>query len=277
VSVLHAAHGVEHGVAWLAPDWPAPAGVRAAFSLRQGGVSAAPWDSLNVGVHVGDAPSAVRENRRLLRAALALPSEPLWLDQVHGIEVVDADAVTAAGVAADAAVDAAPRPRGDAVVTSRPGTVCGIQVADCLPALFASRNGRRIGAAHAGWRGLAAGVLEATMAALAVPADQLMVWLGPAIGVAHFEVGDEVRAAFQAQTARHAGDPAAAFRRNARGRWDCDLYALARQRLVAAGVHSIWGGEQDTFGQPERYFSHRRGAPTGRHVALLWLDKTVRL
>ncbi len=260
------------GVAWLAPDWPAPRGVRAAFTLRAGGVSAPPWDSLNVGVHVGDAAAAVHENRRRLRAALALPAEPLWLDQVHGVEVVAADAIPA---------DVASRPRGDAVVAARPGVVCAIQVADCLPVLFASLDGQRIGAAHAGWRGLAAGVLEATLAALGRPAAQVMAWLGPAIGPAHFEVGDEVRAAFCDPPAGHAGpagpDPAAAFVRNARGRWDCDLYELARQRLAAAGVHSVWGGGEDTCGDPLRYFSHRRGAPTGRHVALLWLDGAVRL
>jgi len=263
------------GVAWLAPDWPAPRGVRAAFTLRAGGVSAPPWDSLNVGVHVGDAAAAVHENRRRLRAALALPAAPLWLDQVHGVEVVAADAIPA---------DAVARPRGDAVVAARPGVVCAIQVADCLPVLFASLDGPRLGAAHAGWRGLAGGVLEATLAALGRPAAEFMAWLGPAIGPAHFEVGDEVRAAFCDPPAGDAGpggppglDPAAAFVRNARGRWDCDLYELARQRLAAAGVHSVWGGGEDTFGQPARYFSHRRAAPTGRHVALLWRTSTVRL
>ncbi|MEZ5458754.1 MAG: peptidoglycan editing factor PgeF [Steroidobacteraceae bacterium] len=256
---------VGEGIPWLEPDWPAPAGVRAAFTLRSGGVSAAPWDSLNVGIHVGDDPAAVVENRRRLHGALGLPGEPLWLDQVHGVEVVDADTATQL------------RPRGDAVVAARSGVVCAIQVADCLPVLFASLDGQRIGAAHAGWRGLAGGVLEATLAALDQPASQFIVWLGPAIGAAHFEVGDEVLAAFQAQRHRHAGDPAAAFRRNARGRWDCDLYELARQRLAAAGVHSAWGGGEDTCGDPGRYFSHRRGAPTGRHVALLWRDTTVRL
>lgn len=270
-------HGRE-GVAWLEPDWPAPRRVRAAFALRAGGVSAPPWDSLNVGSHVGDAPAAVLENRRRLCAALDLPAEPLWLDQVHGCGVVDADALDRRGAPPDAV--AAP-PRGDAVVTARPGVVCAIQVADCLPVLFASRDGRHVGAAHAGWRGLAAGVLEATVQALPVPAAELMAWLGPAIGPASFEVGDEVREAFCAQpqpeSQRHAGDPAAAFERNGRGRWQCDLYALARQRLAAAGVHSVWGGGEDTCADPQRYFSHRRGAPTGRHAALLWLDAAVRL
>jgi YfiH family protein len=259
-------HADGKGLAWLEPDWPAPRGVRAAFALRGGGVSALPWDSLNVGVHVGDDSAAVLENRRRLRAALALPAEPLWLDQVHGCEVVDAYALIAGG-----------RPHGDAVVTSRAGIVCAIQVADCLPVLFASGDGRHVGAAHAGWRGLAGGVLEATVQAMPVPAGELMAWLGPAIGPASFEVGDEVREAFCGQPAAHAGDPAAAFLRNDRGRWQCDLYALARQRLAALGLHSVWGGGADTFAEPQRYFSHRRSAPTGRHVALLWLDTAVRL
>lgn len=269
-------HSGAHDITWLEPDWPAPHGVRAAFALRSGGVSAPPWDSLNVGIHVGDAPSAVLENRRRLCAALDLPGEPLWLDQVHGCDVVDADALARRGAPAD---PVAARPRGDAVVTARPGVVCAIQVADCLPVLFASRDGRHLGAAHAGWRGLAGGVLEATVKALPVPAAELMTWLGPAIGPASFEVGDEVREAFLAQPEPrgHAGDPAAAFERNGRGRWQCDLYALARQRLTAAGVHSVWGGGEDTCADPGRYFSHRRSAPTGRHVALLWLDAAVRL
>lgn len=273
-------HQGSAGVAWFEPDWPAPPGVRAAFPLRAGGASVPPWDSLNIGVHVGDDPAAVQENRRRLRAALGLPAEPLWLDQVHGCEVVDADALrrsaaTAGGVATTDRLSE--RPRGDAVVTSRPGVVCAIQVADCLPVLFASRDGRHLGAAHAGWRGLAGGVLEATVRALPVPASELIAWLGPAIGPASFEVGDEVRAAFCAQPDRHAGDPATAFQRNERGRWQCDLHALARQRLAATGLHSVWGGGEDTCADAQRYFSHRRGAPTGRHVALLWLDTAVRL
>lgn len=250
------------GPALLRPDWPAPPGVRAGFSLRTGGVSLPPWDSLNLGAHVGDAPEAVAENRRRLAVTLALPSEPLWLEQVHGIEVVDADACAADGAGRSL--------RGDAVVSSEPGRVCAIQVADCLPVLFASVDGARIGAAHAGWRGLAAGVLEATVAALGVAPARLMAWLGPAIGPRDFEVGDEVREAFLSRSDRHAGDPATAFRRNARGRWDCDLYELARQRLERLGVGSVWGGGASTLAEPARFYSHRRGAPTGRHAALIW-------
>ena len=240
---------------WLAPDWPAPPGVRAAFAYRGGGVSAAPWDSLNLGLHVGDDAAAVRENRRRLRTALSLPAEPLWLEQVHGIEVIDADGV------------AGPRaPRGDAVISRRAGQVACIQVADCLPVLFCSRDGQHIGAAHAGWRGLAGGVLEATVAALAVPGADLLAWIGPAIGPAAFEVGEEVRAAFIAQSAAAA----TAFVGNERGRWQCDLFELARQRLQAIGIGHVSGGGLCTHSDAGRFFSHRRSAPTGRHAALIW-------
>ena len=180
------------GLEWLAPDWPAPPGVHAAFATRSGGVSRAPWDSLNLGLHVGDDVVAVRENRRRLRAALELPAEPLWLEQVHGIEVIDADALDAATLAGIGPLG----PRGDAVVARAAGQVACIQVADCLPVLFCSRDGQRIGAAHAGWRGLAGGVLEATVAAIAVPGPELLAWIGPAIGPAAFEVGEDVRAEF---------------------------------------------------------------------------------
>lgn len=243
------------GLEWLAPDWPAPPGVRAAFAYRGGGVSVAPWDSLNLGLHVGDDAAAVRENRRRLRVALSLPAEPLWLEQVHGIEVIDADDIAGP-----------PTPRGDAVISHRAGQVACIQVADCLPVLFCSRDGQHIGAAHAGWRGLAGGVLEATVAALALPGPDLLAWIGPAIGPAAFEVGDEVRAAFIAQS-----DAAAtAFVANQRGRWQCDLFELARQRLRAIGIGHVSGGGLCTHADAGRFFSHRRGAPTGRHAALIW-------
>ncbi len=247
---------------WLRPDWPAPPGVRAAFAYRSGGVSTAPWSSLNLGLHVGNDADAVRENRRRLRAAPALPSEPLWLEQVHGIEVIDADSLDAAAIAAAGPLG----PRGDAVVACAPGRVACIQVADCLPVLFCSRDGQRIGAAHAGWRGLAGGVLESTVAAMAVPGPELLAWIGPAIGPAAFEVGEEVRAQFVAQSPAAA----AAFVANSRGRWQCDLFMLARQRLEALGVGSVLGGGVCTHDDPARFFSHRRSAPTGRHAALIW-------
>jgi len=241
----------------IAPDWPAPPGVRAAFTLRMGGVSAAPFDSLNVGAHVGDADAAVTENRRRVRAQLRLPAEPLWLVQVHGIEVADLDA----------ARGGAPHLTADAAIARRAASVCAIQVADCMPVLFAARDGCAVAAAHAGWRGLAAGVLEATLARLAVAPAGLIAWLGPAIGAAHFEVGGEVRAAFLA----HDAAAAAAFTVNTRGRWQCDLNALVRRRLSAAGVTAVFGGGRCTYSDPLRFFSYRRAGRCGRMAALIWL------
>ena len=243
----------------IVPDWPAPPAVRAAFTLRMGGVSAAPFDSLNVGAHAGDAGAAVTENRRRVRAQLRLPAEPLWLEQVHGIEVADLDA--ACGRAS------VPHPRADAAIARRAGSVCAMQVADCMPVLFAARDGCAVAAAHAGWRGLAAGVLEATLARLAVAPAGLIAWLGPAIGPAHFEVGGEVRAAFLA----HDAAAAAAFTANTRGRWQCDLNALARRRLSAAGVTAVFGGGWCTYSDPLRFFSYRRAGRCGRMAALIWL------
>jgi YfiH family protein len=243
----------DNSIAVIQPDWPAPARVRAAVTLRAGGVSRAPYDSLNLGVHVGDEPEHVRENRRRVRAQLHLPQEPAWLEQVHGTRIADLDAG-----------DEGPA---DGVVARQPGRVCVVQVADCLPVLFAARDGSAVAAAHAGWRGLAAGVLEATAAKLAVAPAQLLAWLGPAISREHFEVGEEVRNAF---VTRDAG-AAVAFGANARGRWQCDLAELARRRLTALGVHEVRGGDCCTFAEPARFFSYRRDGQCGRMAALIWL------
>lgn len=241
----------------LRPAWPAPARVHAAFTLRAGGVSTGPYSTLNVGAHVGDDPVAVAENRRRVHRYLALPAEPAWVEQVHGTGVLELDPVGAPRSTAPA----------DAVVSRSAGAVCVIQVADCLPVLFASRDGSAVAAAHAGWRGLAAGVLEATVRQLGIAPDALCAWLGPAIGVRHFEVGSEVRAAFL------AGDPGAeaAFSRNPRGRWQCDLVALARRRFAALGVGSVSGGEWCTYADARRFFSYRRDGQCGRMAALIWL------
>jgi polyphenol oxidase len=244
---------------FLTPDWPAPREVHAAFTLRTGGVSVPPFASLNVARHVGDRGDAVDENRRRLCQQLALPGEPAWLEQVHGKEVADLDAAVTGAQA-------------DASITRAAGRVCAIQVADCLPVLFAARSGAAVAAAHCGWRGLARGVLEATVAALAVRADELYAWLGPAIGPAAFEVGEEVRAAFVTQDARAAQ----AFAGNSRGRWQCDLFRLARQRLAALGVSAVFGGGVCTARDPERFFSYRRDGRCGRMAALIWLDRTGR-
>jgi YfiH family protein len=275
----------------LTPNWPIPSRVRAAMTLRAGGVSAAPYDTLNLGIHVGDDPAAVAENRRRLRESLRLPAEPSWLEQIHSTDVANldetsapfaaydrstADAARAAAASlagnADARVarrdDTLPMRRADAAFAHRAGPVCAIQVADCMPVLFAARDGSAVGAAHAGWRGLAGGVLEATLAAFVQPASNLIAWLGPAISQPHFEVGDEVRAAFIAH------DPAAeaAFVRNARDRWQCDLYTLARQRLTALGISHISGGNYCTYADKTRFFSYRREGRCGRMAALIWLN-----
>lgn len=240
----------------LTPEWRAPHRVRAAFTLRDGGVSAAPFDSLNLGVHVGDSPAAVAENRRRLREGLHLPAEPAWLEQVHGTRVADLDAPEETGAPADA------------VFTRRPGKVCAVQVADCMPVLFAARDASVVAVAHAGWRGLAAGVLEATAARLGVAAGELIAWLGPAISAPHFEVGSEVRQAFLERDPGASG----AFVPNDKGRWQCDLAALARRRLAALGVTEVSGGTWCTYAEPARFFSFRRDGRCGRMAALIWLE-----
>lgn len=236
----------------LLPDWPAPAGVRALQTLRTGGCSPAPWRSLNLGDHVGDDPGRVAANRAGLRAQL--PAEPLWLNQVHGTSVVDAASATQC-VAADAAF------------SRRPGLVCAVMTADCLPVLFCDRAGTVVAAAHAGWRGLLDGVLENTVAAMQVPPSELLTWLGPAIGPERFEVGDEVRTAF---VGRDAG-AATCFAAQANGKWLADIYGLARLRLAKLGVTQISGGNACTVSDAERYFSYRRDGVTGRMATLIWL------
>jgi polyphenol oxidase len=254
----------------ITPEWPAPPGVRATFTLRTGGASAAPYDSLNLGARIGDLAEAVAENRRRVSEQLRLPAEPVWLEQVHGVEVVELGGIgVAGGVGATGRSDPRDRaPTGDASVARGVGQVCAIRVADCMPVLFAARDGSVVGAAHAGWRGLAGGVLEATIGRLGVPAAELIAWMGPAIGPKHFEVGDDVRAAF---TATDAG-AASAFVANARGRWQCHLYALARRRLSALGVSGIYGGGWCTFADAGRFFSYRRDGQCGRMAALIWIE-----
>ncbi len=256
---------------WQPADWTLPPGVRAGHTLRAGGVSQGPWAAsdgsggLNLGAHCGDDAEAVRENRR--RLTQALPAAPVWLDQVHGTRV---HAVTAAPAA-----DGAPVPGTDAACTTRPGVVLAVMSADCLPVLVCDAGGVVIGAAHAGWRGLASGVVEnlvAAMRASAPVAQGLRAWLGPAIGPAAFEVGDEVLAAFEAHdpAARQCFVPGAA-----RGKWMADLFGLARQRLHQAGVASVAGGGQCTVGDPTRYYSYRRDRQTGRLATLIWREPDV--
>jgi YfiH family protein len=249
------------GLRFLAPDWAAPRSVHAAFTLRPGGVSVAPFDSLNVAAHVGDDCEAVAENRRRLRDELRLPQEPVWMEQVHGTRVLDLD-VPDRAARADASVATA-----DAALTRRAGRVCVVQVADCLPVLFAARDGSAVAAAHAGWRGLAAGVLEATVKNLAIDPGRLLAWIGPGIGPAHFEVGDEVRRAFLA----HDNAAGGAFSPNTRGRWQCDLPLLARARLAALGIAAVTGGPWCTYTDASRFFSFRRDGRCGRMAAVIWL------
>lgn len=241
-------------VSFLAADWPAPPRVRAGVSLRSGGASENAYASLNLGDHVGDRPERVAENRRRLTADRGLPGAPHWLEQIHGTRVVDLDREWSGPA--------------DGAVTGRSGVVCAIMTADCLPVLLTEHGGRRVGAAHAGWRGLAQGVLGSAVAAMQCAPGSVLAWLGPAIGPAAFEVGDEVREAFLARNQ----DAQQAFEANARGRWQADLYALARLELAALGVQSIHGGGFCTHTDSERFFSHRREAPCGRMVSLIWID-----
>jgi YfiH family protein len=245
------------GIQYVAPDWRTQRQVSAAVTLRTGGVSVAPFDTLNLGTPADDAPGAVAENRRRVHEHLGLPSEPIWLSQFHGTDVVDLDAP-----------NPTTPPRGDAAITRRAGPVCAIRVADCMPVLLAEKNGAVIGAAHAGWRGLAGGVIEATLAAMSAEPSRVLAWLGPTIGPANFEVGEDVRTAF---VDRHAA-AAEAFAPNARARWQCDLYLLARQRLAALGVTQITGGTWDTYAERERFFSFRRDGRCGRMAALIWIN-----
>lgn len=239
----------------ITPHWPAPAQVRAVSTTRQNGVSLPPYDTLNLADHVGDDPVGVAENRRRLTTALDLAHEPAWLEQVHGTTVVAAETVSAPVVA-------------DAAWTRKPGRPCVVMTADCLPVLLCDRAGTVVAAAHAGWRGLAAGVIGVTVAQLATPSMDLLAWLGPAIGPEAFEVGEEVREAFMALDAGNA----VCFQPSPAGRWLADLYELARRQLRGLGISATYGGESCTFSEPKRFFSYRREARTGRMASLIWLQ-----
>jgi purine-nucleoside/S-methyl-5'-thioadenosine phosphorylase / adenosine deaminase len=247
--------------AWLVPDWPMPRGVRALSTWRAGGASSGVYASLNLGSRVGDEDAAVAQNRRLLALAAGLPAEPCWLRQVHGSEVADLDAPPSAA-------PLAPQPGQDAAITRQRGRVCAILTADCMPVLFASAHGGLIGAAHAGWRGLAAGVLAATVAALKGDPLALMAWIGPCIGPDAYEVGPEVRDAMLAAMP----DAAGAFRAGAGPRFMADLPLIARLQLQALGLERIYGGTECTYRDPGRYFSYRRDGQTGRQATLIWLE-----
>jgi YfiH family protein len=237
----------------IVPDWPAPANVKALQTTRHGGISAAPYDTLNLGLHVGDDPVRVNRNRQLL--APMMPSEPTWLEQVHGTVVANADS-------ADCRVQA------DACIARKHGSVCAVMTADCLPVLLCDEAGTVVGVAHAGWKGLAAGVIEATVKDMGIEPRKLMAWLGPAIGPQAFEVGADVRATFM----EHDGNAEQAFTAHgADGKYHADIYLLARQRLNALGISRIYGGTFCTYQQKDKFFSYRRDGVTGRMGTFIWL------
>lgn len=237
---------------WIVPDWPAPKNVNAVVTTRTGGLSRAPYDSFNLGAHVGDDPSHVEQNRRRLDQALSYPVKT-WLNQTHSTRVVRLPCDE-------------PQPDADASFTQTPGHVCTVMTADCLPVLFCNKAGTRVAAAHAGWRGLLDGVLENTLAEFS-ETDEVMAWLGPAIGPAKFEVGSEVKTAF-CDKDKQASEAFRPFR----DKWLADIYQLARQRLLAMGVSGIYGGNFCTVTESERFFSYRRDGKTGRMASTIWLQ-----
>lgn len=240
----------------IIPAWPAPANIKSLQTTRHGGVSPAPYDTLNLGMHVEDDPLNVARNRQLLNTYV--PTEPVWLNQVHGVAVVDAGQASCV-------------PDADAAWSQTKRAVCAVMTADCLPVLFCNREGSVVAAAHAGWRGLCDGVIEATIAAMPVPAESLLAWLGPAIGPRAFEVGAEVRQEFISRQR----EAEAAFAPVDEGKWLGDIYMLARLRLMRTGVTDIYGGGVDqefcTYTDSERFFSFRRDGRTGRMASLIWL------
>jgi polyphenol oxidase len=242
---------------WLVPDWPAPAHVRAVCTTRAGGVSHGAFESLNLGDHVGDAPDAIAQNRARFKAAIG--AQPVFLQQVHGRHAIALDAKTPDGAQADGCF------------TRERSIACTIMVADCLPVLFTDSQGNVVGAAHAGWRGLAGGILESVVQELGVPAKTLLAWLGPCIGPDVFEVGGEVKAAFESQ----GMSASAMFRTHTENKWLANLPGLARQRLQALGITRIHGNDGSrawcTVSNPSRFFSHRRDRISGRFAASIWL------
>ena len=261
---------------WITPNWPAPPNVHAAVATREGPGCARPSPyGFNVGTRCGDDPKAVAEDRAFLHAALALPSGPRWLRQVHGAAVVGFPSLPQAGEGNPRAArmgegriaQDSQEPEADAAVTRAAGVVLAIQTADCLPVLFCADDGSEIAAAHAGWRGLSAGVLENTLHAMQTPREDVMAWLGPAIAAKSYEVGDEVREAFLARDSAAA----TAFTATRPGHWLCDLYALARLRLQRASVARVFGGGLDTFTDPRLHSYRRDGAHSGRMASLVWM------
>jgi YfiH family protein len=237
----------------LVPDWPAPENIHAATTLRTGGVSQGTYFSLNPAAHVCDDTNRVRQNRQIIREILNLPSEPLWLDQIHSNRAVKA-------------VKTASLQQADASYTHEPGIVCAVMTADCLPLLVCSMDGRQVAAIHAGWRGLLAGVISNTV--VAMQQRNLLVWLGPAIGPDCFEVGAEVRDAFLGKSAEFNN----AFKKQNNNKWLADIYQMARIELAALGITKVYGGTNCTVTEHERFYSYRRDAQTGRMATLIWRE-----
>lgn len=248
---------------WIEPDWSAPPRIRALTTTRHGGVSIGPFAGLNLADHVGDDPWRVARNRTMLCERLDLPAEPGWLQQVHGcgVAVLGADSCSRSGIGTNGPADAA--------IAVQAGKVCVVLTADCMPLLLCNRAGTRVAAIHAGWRGLADGIVESAVGRLGVSPGELLCWLGPAIGPRVFEVGGEVRARFL-----ESGDAAthAAFRPTLKGKWLADLYALAKVRLAGCGVQQVWGGGLCTYADPDRFFSYRRDGVTGRMASMIWIQ-----
>ncbi len=250
---------------WLVPDWPAPANIHAATTLRTGGVSRESYYCLNPAAHVSDDGDRVKQNRRIIKQMLDLPAEPVWLEQIHSNRVVKA-------------VKTASLQQADASYTDEPDVVCAVLTADCLPLLVCSRDGTQVAAIHAGWRGLLAGVISNTVSAMQIPRSpllgkngagkDLMVWLGPAIGPDCFEVGTEVREAFIQKSAAFNN----AFKKQSNGKWLADIYQLARDELTALGIANVYGGTHCTVTEHESFYSYRRDTQTGRMATLIWME-----
>ncbi|MCI0401847.1 MAG: peptidoglycan editing factor PgeF [Gammaproteobacteria bacterium] len=245
-------------VGWIEADWPAPSWIHAVTTTRDGGVSAPPFAGLNLAEEVGDRPEAVAYNRSLLKDCLRLPSEPNWLKQQHGTRVIEIP-------------DAGKNREVDGACTEQDGVICAVLTADCLPLLLCDRQGTRVAAVHAGWRGLSAGVIEAALALLQRPANEVLAWLGPAIGPQKYEVGPEVRDAFLEST----NSASKAFASHSPGHWLADLYGLARGQLRERGITKIYGGNYCTFSDPDNFFSHRRDGATGRMATLIWIESSA--
>lgn len=242
---------------WITPDWPAPANIKAFTTLRDGGYSKPPYNSLNLALHVEDEPNTVLANRRLLVEQLKLPSMPIWLNQIHSTITVDAGNIHHI-------------PDADASFTTKPGIVCAVLTADCLPLLVCNKQGTLVSAIHAGWRGLAKGVIEAAISPLTAKPDDLLVWLGPAMGPQKFEVGADVIDLFIA----HDAAAKAAFTQYTATTWLADIYQLAKQRLHKLGIRHIFGGTHCTYTEQDLFFSFRRDAKTGRMANMIWMENT---